>query len=545
VLALAEVQVFGATSAADTLLVTTTSRPLPGGTFEGVDATGTLIYDPTGLPWIFIGQSGISGNASGFTSANPNAPEGTQVLFLQNSGSVQQSVRLAAGGYALSFRAAQSGLNSNTAQRIVVFVDGAALGVFNPASTSYALLQTNTFTVAAGPHQIAFAGLGLNPDGSSATNATALVDDVRIVSVPLAPTISTIAAQSSQRGKTASLQIAASDPAGNALTYSATGLPAGLSIGASTGLISGTVSTTAAATNAVTVTVNNGTLSASTGFSWATTAPNRAPTITAVAAQTSVRGQSASLQIAASDPDGQAITYAASGLPAGLSINATGLVSGTVSTTAAATNAVTVTVSDGSLSASTSFAWSTTAPPALPITGGDIGAPGKAGSNSYAAGVYTVSGGGSDIWYNSDQFRFVSQTFTGDGQIIARVTSQTYTQPWAKAGVMFRETLNASSRFAAMELTPGNGTTFQYRTATAGDCGYAVGTSAAAPNNWLRLVRSGNVFTGYRSSDGVTWTQVGSATIPMATAVTVGLVVTSTDNTTSGTATFDNVQIKP
>lgn len=272
---------------------------------------------------------------------------------------------------------------------------------------------------------------------------------------------------------------------------------------------------------------------------------NRAPTISALGNRTTVRGTSVNLQVVASDPDGQALTYTATGLPAGLTINGSGLISGTVSAGAAATNSVTVGVSDGTLGASTSFTWSTTAPPALSLTGRDIGSPGRAGSNSVSGGVYTVSGSGTDIWGTSDKFRFVYRTFTGDGEIIVRVTSQTNTDPWAKAGIMFRETLNANSRHAMMVLSPSNGTAFQYRNATAGASATFGGASAAAPNNWLRLTRRGNVFTGYRSSDGITWTQVGTATIPMATSINVGLCVTSHVNKTLSTAKFDNAQLLP
>ena len=69
-------------------------------------------------------------------------------------------------------------------------------------------------------------------------------------------------------GTPASLQIQASDSAsGQALTYSATGLPAGLTINGSTGVISGTP--TAAGTSAVTVTATDGTgASGSAAFTW-------------------------------------------------------------------------------------------------------------------------------------------------------------------------------------------------------------------------------------------------------------------------------------
>jgi hypothetical protein len=61
---------------------------------------------------------------------------------------------------------------------------------------------------------------------------------------------------------------------------------------------------------------------------------------------------------------------------------------------------------------------------------------------------------------------------------------------------------------------------------------------------WVKVIRSGNSFSGYGSPDGVTWTQIGATqTIPMAQNVFVGLAVCSDDNTKLATATFDNVTI--
>jgi hypothetical protein len=58
-------------------------------------------------------------------------------------------------------------------------------------------------------------------------------------------------------GHPASLQITATDSAGRALTYQATGLPRGLSINSSTGLISGTATAIGSYAVAVTVTIAN------------------------------------------------------------------------------------------------------------------------------------------------------------------------------------------------------------------------------------------------------------------------------------------------
>ncbi len=186
-----------------------------------------------------------------------------------------------------------------------------------------------------------------------------------------APQITQPATQSSVRGQTATLAIQALDPDGQSLTYSATGLPSGLGISPSTGVITGTVDTGAAASNTVTVTVSDGALAANAAFSWNTVAPatNRPPVINGPGNPVNFRGDAVTLAIQASDPDGQTVTFSATGLPSGLTISpTTGVVSGTVSATAASTNAVTVTASDGALSASTGFTW-TVNTPSGPVAG--------------------------------------------------------------------------------------------------------------------------------------------------------------------------------
>jgi regulation of enolase protein 1 (concanavalin A-like superfamily) len=176
----------------------------------------------------------------------------------------------------------------------------------------------------------------------------------------------------------------------------------------------------------------------------------------------------------------------------------------------------------------------------------DIGSVGVPGGTSSSGGTYTVSGSGTDISGTADGLQFASQVLVGDGEIRARVTSQTNTNPWAKAGVMIRETSGAGSTHAMMAVTPGNGFSFQYRTMTGGAGAYTAGPAInAAPNNWVRLTRSGTLLTGYVSADGATWTQVGTVTISMASSVSAGLAVTSHNNSQLSTATFDNVSVTP
>ena len=105
--------------------------------FETVGVSTGYQYDPTGSAWTFAGDSGVIGNGSGFTAGNPAAPQGTQVAFLQETGSIMQTVTgWTAGSYQLSFAAAQRGNYNVGGQDFQVLVDGASVGTFKPAGTS-------------------------------------------------------------------------------------------------------------------------------------------------------------------------------------------------------------------------------------------------------------------------------------------------------------------------------------------------------------------------------------------------------------------------
>jgi hypothetical protein len=187
-----------------------------------------------------------------------------------------------------------------------------------------------------------------------------------------------------------------------------------------------------------------------------------------------------------------------------------------------------------------------TAPPAAGLPagweGGDIGAVGQTGSSTSSGGTFTIAGSGTDIWDAADGFHFVRRPLVGDGELVARVVSLDPTDAWAKAGVMIRETLAADSRFAMSVVTPSNGTTLQYRTSPGGGCSLQWGPAHGAPY-WVKISRSGDVFTGAASGDGMTWTTIGSVTIPMGASVHIGLCVTAHNNAAKASATFDSVTL--
>jgi hypothetical protein len=174
-------------------------------------------------------------------------------------------------------------------------------------------------------------------------------------------TVTNPGSQTGTVGTAVSLQIHATDSAsGQTLTYSATGLPAGLSI-SSSGLITGTPTTAGSSSVTVTATDTTG-AHGSASFTWTiSSATGNTVTVTNPGSQTGTVGTAVSLQIHATDSaSGQTLTYSATGLPAGLSISSSGLITGTPTT--AATYSVTVTATDTTgAKGSASFTWTISA----------------------------------------------------------------------------------------------------------------------------------------------------------------------------------------
>ena len=178
----------------------------------------------------------------------------------------------------------------------------------------------------------------------------------------------------------------------------------------------------------------------------------------------------------------------------------------------------------------------------LPWMPRDIGTVGLSGGAGFTNGVFTVTASGDDIWNSADAFRFVYVTNRGNFTIVARVVSLQNIDGWSKAGVMVRESLDANAANAFVAVTPGNGVTWQYRSSTGSGCGNNNTPGLSAPY-WVKLIRSGNTFTGYRSPDGANWTQLGSATLTNAATAYIGLAVTSHNNSSLCMAKFDNVSV--
>ena len=216
-----------------------------------------------------------------------------------------------------------------------------------PATTcTPAALPVGTYPVTA-----SFADTDGTYLGSPATNTVTLTVARVTVTAP--------ASQQTMTQAAVSLAVAASVSPAGTLVYSATNLPAGLSINPATGLISG-ITGGATSRSYVTVTVGDGGVSATTGFLWTVARPLSG---TPVPTQYSWIHSTATLPVHFTDSAPAAVlSYTATNLPAGLSISpTTGAITGTTGT-GTGRSFVTVTATDGTRTATTSFLWYITNP---------------------------------------------------------------------------------------------------------------------------------------------------------------------------------------
>ncbi|MEU6415001.1 hypothetical protein [Microbispora sp. NPDC046933] len=162
-----------------------------------------------------------------------------------------------------------------------------------------------------------------------------------------------------------------------------------------------------------------------------------------------------------------------------------------------------------------------------------------------------------------DKYYFVHQPLKGNGGITARVSDMTGRMrvpdavpgvrnvkegmvPWAKAGLLVRQSLRQGTPYAAVMLTGDHGVRMQYN---------YIHDVAGGPHDgpqWLRLTRSGDTVTGYESDDGTTWTEVGTVTLTgLPETVEIGLFATSPGALwdmakafSQVTATFDQIRLE-
>ncbi|MBL8344626.1 MAG: tandem-95 repeat protein [Rubrivivax sp.] len=341
-----------------------------------------------------------------------------------------------------------------------------------------------------------------DPGGLAATQAFTIT----VAAANAAPQITTTPVTSGTVGVAYAYDVNATDPNGDALTYSLTQAPSGMTINASSGLIAWTPGT--AGSQAVTVRVADPAgLAATQSFTIAVAAGNAAPQITSVALTTGTVGVAYAYDVNAADPNGDTLTYSLTQAPSGMAINAsTGMV--TWVPTTAGSQGVTVRVADpGGLAATQSFTITVAAANAAPqitttpVTAATVGA-------AYAYDVNATDPNGDVLAYSLTQAPSGMSIGAGTGLIAwtpstAQVGSQPVTVRVADPGGL------AVTQAFTITVVPASPvpTTTRVDAATPATYAAAAGSQLAITLNWYRLRMAANYlqFMHLVNAAGQTW----------------------------------------
>ncbi len=195
-------------------------------------------------------------------------------------------------------------------------------------------------------------------------------------------------------------------------------------------------------------------------------------------------------------------------------------------------------------------------PLASPWVSQDIGAVGLRGHASMHGDTIALVGDGGDIWGTADAFRFAYRETAGAARVSARVmTAQKIypdtrpdtggLNPYAKAGVMIRESDDPDAPSVVLDMKPNGELEFMVRYVRGEPTTYLGGAMTGGGSVWLSLARdAGGVITASYSHDGAEWTSIGNVTLAMdGPSFLGGLAVTSHDATVLNGVLFDHVSV--
>jgi fibronectin type 3 domain-containing protein/regulation of enolase protein 1 (concanavalin A-like superfamily) len=183
------------------------------------------------------------------------------------------------------------------------------------------------------------------------------------------------------------------------------------------------------------------------------------------------------------------------------------------------------------------------------LTDLDVGTASPAGSSSYSNNIWTVTGGGTEILtHAADGFHFVYKEVTGNCSIIAKVETVGGTALNARAGLMIRSDLTATSAQRAwIAIKSGKrAQSFMHGwTEMRGGSNWEKPERTIPQDSyWIKIDRVGDVIATYYSPDGVSWAAECQGRYAGFTGKAyIGLAVCSNADGTPMTSTFSNVSV--
>jgi alpha-galactosidase len=166
-----------------------------------------------------------------------------------------------------------------------------------------------------------------------------------------------------------------------------------------------------------------------------------------------------------------------------------------------------------------------------------------------------IKAAGTDVYGSTNQYGaiYLPNAAQDGTTITVQVTHQAATSDWAKAGIMVRNHIDlpdSSPGFVILADAPGHGFVLQWDADGDGRLDHnsapsGQGTGTTTYPSWLRLTRSGTTFTGSYSTDGSSWTDIGTADVPSAAANQDAGVFSTAHSTTVGESDFADLTVGP
>ncbi len=181
------------------------------------------------------------------------------------------------------------------------------------------------------------------------------------------------------------------------------------------------------------------------------------------------------------------------------------------------------------------------------FSGVQIGATQAPSTYSYSGGTYSLTASGSGIGGTSDSGYFVNTPTTGNIEITTQVANQFATNSnYAQAGLMIRGSIgnppDTGSLNAYIYVTPKNGVNFSYRSIEGGTTTTTLGPTFNSPI-YLKLAKNGSTVNGYVSSNGYSWTLVGSTALTLPTTFYTGFCANSATIASTIESDFNNFNL--
>ena len=179
----------------------------------------------------------------------------------------------------------------------------------------------------------------------------------------------------------------------------------------------------------------------------------------------------------------------------------------------------------------------------------DLGNVNYAGRADFTEDFITINASGNDFANTGDEGHFVYQQIHSDKEIIAKVEMCDPADYWSKAALMIRENLSSNSPMAyialsRLDVNNTNSAQFVWRSVTGAGVGFTTKDKYKMFPSYIKLTRMGNIFSGFWSPDGETWTFVGSTEFPMNKICYIGLGFSAHNSSRFSGAVFSNVKVQ-